>query len=296
MGIINSSNMQQSVANFPQSVLEDAGFQVSNSNRKDYPKASCYLNVGLVFDQIKDANGNSLFVSLPYGVGVDTQVVSNPNTQYGVYRTALLQTLKEVFSNLKPGESTLVPNLKVQLVKTGNNVTKASDIDTDALVAQLFGNALAGTNFGSKTQYVTGGFGQQSTQEQSSTTYSWLNIGIMVPNDKDQSSTPTFVTLPTNLNFDNMKQPKADDTTVGKLSLSLYKATKAVFDKLQPGEHLDMPCLVVQAKRAGNQTPNEETKSTMQDVLSSIRDQLLGITPKVNKAPEANNEPWDLNP
>jgi len=85
----------------------------------DRPKAEYWLNLGYASD-VKDDEGNNLFISLPQGIPLDTQdhlKTNSRNTDFAQFQAArndLLDQLIAHAQNLQPGESSVI-NLQVQL-------------------------------------------------------------------------------------------------------------------------------------------------------------------------------------
>lgn len=95
----------------------------------DKPETKLWLNVGYN-SGVKDEHGEEVFISLPYGLGLDTmQRVDerSRNVQFSQIqqaKNALLDQLLKICEDLKPGETAEVPlTLQVRRVNEAVPVT-----------------------------------------------------------------------------------------------------------------------------------------------------------------------------
>lgn len=117
-------------------IQRNALFGSSNTNaaasagKQDKPKAKFWLNVGLT----KMVNGEEVFLSLPFGIPLDTQEVlpENSSNKEFAYRQAarnsLVRQLTEFAETMEAGDDTII-DLEVQLRRVKDEVPVSTGSD-----------------------------------------------------------------------------------------------------------------------------------------------------------------------
>ena len=100
---------------------------------KDLPKSQFWMNVGFVAEGA-GAEGEDVFVSLPYGLPLDSMEHVNTKSKNENYvalqqaRNGLLDQVKEAAATLQPGESMTV-QLEVQIRRIEEEVEETPTTD-----------------------------------------------------------------------------------------------------------------------------------------------------------------------
>ena len=100
---------------------------------KDLPKSQFWMNVGFVAEGA-GAEGEDVFVSLPYGLPLDSMEHVNTKSKNADYtalqqaRNGLLDQVKEAAAALQPGESMTV-QLEVQIRRIEEEVAEEPTTD-----------------------------------------------------------------------------------------------------------------------------------------------------------------------
>jgi hypothetical protein len=96
---------------------------------KDLPKSQIWINLGFTAEGA-GAEGEDVFVSLPYGLPLDSMEHVNTKSKNADYsalqhaRNDLLDQVKEASATLQPGESMLV-TLEIQIRRIEEEVEEA---------------------------------------------------------------------------------------------------------------------------------------------------------------------------
>lgn len=116
------------------------GDRSTPAKKDDKPKAVFWLNVGYESD-VKDEDGTNRFVSLPFGIPLDTQealATNGKNREFAAFQQArndLLEQIMECAQQLQAGESRLI-NLQVQIRKV-NDEAEAISADQNPFSRKL---------------------------------------------------------------------------------------------------------------------------------------------------------------
>ena len=100
---------------------------------KDLPKSQFWMNVGFTAEGAS-AEGEDVFVSLPYGLPLDSMEHVNTKSKNADYtalqqaRNGLLDQVKEAAATLQPGESMTV-QLEVQIRRIEEEVAEEPTTD-----------------------------------------------------------------------------------------------------------------------------------------------------------------------
>ncbi len=100
---------------------------------KDLPKSQFWMNVGFTAEGA-GSDGEDIFVSLPYGLPLDSMEHVNTKSKNADYtalqqaRNSLLDQVKEAAATLQPGESMTV-QLEVQIRRVEEEVEETVSAD-----------------------------------------------------------------------------------------------------------------------------------------------------------------------
>lgn len=118
----------------------------SSSAKEDKVPAQVWLNIGYLSDVV-DENGERRFVSLPFGIALDTmsKVSTNSrNADYAMFQQArnqLLDQLIEVGMALKPGQDTIMElenGLAIQIRRVNEAAAEIPTSGNPYTVPKLF--------------------------------------------------------------------------------------------------------------------------------------------------------------
>lgn len=107
----------------------------AQNNGNNLPKPEVYANIG--YPAQDPETGEKIYISLPYGVGIDTmQTLRAGNSDVMQAKNQLLIELQELAASLKPGEEIELP-LTVTLRRKADPVTHTAN--DNAFIAQMKG-------------------------------------------------------------------------------------------------------------------------------------------------------------
>lgn len=90
------------------------------ASKEDKPKTKIWINIG--YDSKDEETGEPLFISTPFGLGVDTMnKQEEPNGKNKAFlrlvraKNELLEYLQKYAEALEPGEAQIITDLKIQI-------------------------------------------------------------------------------------------------------------------------------------------------------------------------------------
>lgn len=99
---------------------ENRSTRNDNRSNDDRPKTKVWMNIG--YESIDEETGDPIFVSLPFGLGIDT--MNKPDLPNGKNQAFLrlveskidfLEQLQAYAETFEPGQEEIIPDLKIQI-------------------------------------------------------------------------------------------------------------------------------------------------------------------------------------